>query len=183
MFKVFFFFSKFEKTASQLQLFRWMMQCCRSLNVPDYKTSPTFPSAWGWEDNFIFTFGRTYPLINYCDKCNCHILFQNWQMILNPTILTIQGVIIAYSAACTGTYPRPQIGAQSQPLVSPTCAKQGDKMIDVHSWVCRRPTCPPWSSGIQQRPPDPIGIQSMHFSLRSPLSRSCDCLMSVPSPG
>lgn len=59
-------------------------------------------------------------------------------------------------------------------------------MIDAHSSVCRRPSYPQGSE-IPQRPSDPIGIQSMHFSLQppgwSPLSWSCDCLLSVPSPG
>ncbi|KAK9522574.1 hypothetical protein VZT92_019026 [Zoarces viviparus] len=58
-------------------------------------------------------------------------------------------------------------------------------MIDAHCSVCRRPTYPRGSE-IPQRPSDPIGIQSTHFSLQppewAPLSGSCDCLLSVPSP-
>lgn len=44
----------------------------------------------------------------------------------------------------------------------------------------------PRGSEIPQRPSDPIGIQAMHLSFQppkwSPLSGSCDCLLSVPSP-
>ncbi|XP_067462995.1 cGMP-dependent protein kinase 1 isoform X7 [Thunnus thynnus] len=51
-------------------------------------------------------------------------------------------------------------------------------MINVH-----HSTYYSQASEIPQRPSDPIGIQSMHFSLQPPLSWSCDCLLSVPSPG
>lgn len=57
--------------------------------------------------------------------------------------------------------------------------------MDVRHGLCRRPIYPQYSE-TPQRQSDPIGIQSVHFSMQDtgwcPLSGSCDCLLSVPSP-
>ena len=68
----------FSKTSSHLlQLFRSMLKCWLAVKLQkcfvDRKTTPDFPSAWGWVDNdWIFIFWQTCPLKQQ-RACSSHI--------------------------------------------------------------------------------------------------------------
>lgn len=55
---------------------------------------------------------------------------------------------------------------------------------EYNDWCSPLTSLYPQSSEIPRRQPDPIGIQSVHFSHTGwcPVSWSCDCLLSVSSP-